>query len=117
VSERAGTFFCFYNFAKLQFSEIQGGLYGVLQGCRLIFCMVCVFVLCMVRVVCVQSVNRFLRTCGWCLLRSHCGKDTRPLYRCIRCCEIGASTYNIRMDDALAICRKSGMINKKELAS
>ena len=75
--------------------------------------MVCVFVLCMVRVVCVQSVNRFLRTCGWCLLQSHCGKDTRPLYRCIRCCEIGASTYNIRMDDALEICRKSGMINKK----
>lgn len=75
--------------------------------------MVCVFVLCMVGVVCVQSVNRFLQTCGWCLLRSHCGKDTRPLYRYIRCCEIGASTYNIRMDDALAICRKSGMINKK----
>lgn len=25
----------------------------------------------------------------------------------------GASTYNIRMDDALAIYRKSGMINKK----
>lgn len=109
MSERAGTFLCFYNFAKLQFSEIQGRLYSVLQGCGLIFCMV--------RVVCVQSVNRFLRTCGWCLLRSHCGKDTRPLYRCIRCCEIGTSTYNIRMDDALAIYRKSGMINKKELAS
>lgn len=108
MSEKAGAFLCFYNFAKLQFSEIQGGLYSVLQGSRLIFCMVCVFVLCMVRVVCVQSVNRFLRTC-----RSHCGKDTRPLYRCIRCCEIGASTYNIRMDDALAIYRKSGMINKK----
>ena len=33
MSERAGVFLCFYNFAKLQFSEIQGRLYGVLQGC------------------------------------------------------------------------------------
>ena len=33
ASEKAGAFLCFYNFAKLQFSEIQGRLYGVLQGC------------------------------------------------------------------------------------
>ena len=26
MSERAGAFLCFYNFAKLQFSEIQGAL-------------------------------------------------------------------------------------------
>lgn len=26
MSERAGVFLCFYNFAKLQFSEIQGAL-------------------------------------------------------------------------------------------
>lgn len=35
MSERAGTFLCFYNFAKLQFSEIQGrrcGGFGVLHG-------------------------------------------------------------------------------------
>lgn len=33
MSEKAGAFLCFYNFAKLQFSEVRGRLYSVLQGC------------------------------------------------------------------------------------
>lgn len=36
ASERVGTFLYFYNFAKLQFSEIEGGGYGVFQGFGLI---------------------------------------------------------------------------------
>ena len=36
ANERVGTFLCFYNFAKLQFSEMQEGRYGVFQGFGLI---------------------------------------------------------------------------------
>ena len=36
MSERAGAFLCFYNFAKLQFSEIKDRSHGGLQGFGLI---------------------------------------------------------------------------------
>ena len=46
VSERAGAFLCFYNFAKLQFSEIQGRRccdFGLLHGLGFVFGLLAAF--------------------------------------------------------------------------